>query len=57
VVYEDGLRIGARVRHQSFGVGTVVAIEGRGEQQKVTVLFPRVGRKKLVAKFAGLEPA
>jgi len=57
VVYEDGLRIGARVRHQSFGVGTVVAIEGRGEQQKVTVMFPRVGRKKLVAKFAGLEPA
>jgi ATP-dependent DNA helicase UvrD/PcrA len=59
VVYdgEDGLRIGARVRHAMFGVGTVQGLEGRGESRKATVLFKSVGRKKLVLKFAGLEPA
>jgi DNA helicase-2/ATP-dependent DNA helicase PcrA len=58
VVYdEDALRVGSRVRHGTFGVGTVKGLEGAGEQQKVTVLFPSVGTKKLVLKFAGLEPA
>ena len=59
VVYddEDGLRIGSRVRHTTFGIGTVQRLEGRGEQQKATVLFRSAGSKKLVLKFAGLEPA
>jgi len=58
VVYdEDGLRIGSRVRHGTFGVGTIKRVEGAGEQQKVTVLFRSVGAKKLLLKFAGLEPA
>src|SRR5207245_1764174 len=41
IVYdnEDGLRIGSRVRHATFGVGTVQRLEGAGEQQKATVLF------------------
>ncbi len=57
VVYdEDGLRIGARVRHGLFGVGTVKGLEGAGESQKVTVLFPSVGAKKLLLRVAGLEP-
>jgi DNA helicase-2/ATP-dependent DNA helicase PcrA len=59
---EDGpggasLRVGTRVRHASFGVGTVQRLEGSGEAQKATVLFASVGRKKLILKFAGLEPA
>lgn len=58
VVYDgDGLRIGSRVRHGTFGLGTVKRLEGAGEQQKVTVLFRSVGAKKLLLKFAGLEPA
>ncbi len=57
IEYEDGLRIGARVRHATFGVGTVQRLEGSGEQQKVTILFGSSGRKKLMVKFAGLEPA
>ncbi len=59
VVYDgdDGLRIGARVRHESFGLGTVQLIEGNGENQKVTVMFRTVGRKKLLLRAAGLEPA
>ena len=54
---EDGLRVGARVKHATFGVGTVQRLEGAGEGQKATVLFGSVGRKKLILKFAGLEPA
>ena len=58
VVYdEDGLRIGSRVRHGTFGIGTIKRLEGTGEQQKVTVLFRSVGAKKLLLRFAGLEPA
>jgi DNA helicase-2/ATP-dependent DNA helicase PcrA len=51
------LRVGTKVRHATFGVGTVQRLEGAGDTQKATVLFGSVGRKKLVLKFAGLEPA
>jgi DNA helicase-2/ATP-dependent DNA helicase PcrA len=54
---EEGLRIGLQVRHIKFGVGTVRRIEGQGDNQKVTVYFHRIGPKKLLVKFAGLEPA
>jgi DNA helicase-2/ATP-dependent DNA helicase PcrA len=51
------MRPGVRVRHPLFGVGTVLRREGEGDDLKVTVSFPGVGAKKLVARFAGLEPA
>jgi DNA helicase-2/ATP-dependent DNA helicase PcrA len=54
---DQGLRIGLQVRHIKFGVGTVRRIEGQGDNQKVTVYFHRFGPKKLLVKFAGLEPA
>ena len=54
---EEGLRIGLQVRHIKFGVGTVRRVEGQGDNQKVTVYFHRFGPKKLLVKFAGLEPA
>jgi DNA helicase-2/ATP-dependent DNA helicase PcrA len=54
---EEGLRLGSRVRHVKFGLGTVRRIEGNGDQQKVTVQFATVGYKKLLLRFAGLEPA
>jgi DNA helicase-2/ATP-dependent DNA helicase PcrA len=54
---DQGPRIGMRVRHVKFGVGTVRRLEGQGDNQKVTVYFNRVGPKKLLLKFAGLEPA
>ncbi len=59
VVYdepEDGLRIGARVRHATFGVGVVKGVEGSGDGRKATVLFQNAGLKKLMLRFAGLEP-
>jgi DNA helicase II / ATP-dependent DNA helicase PcrA len=51
----DPMRPGSRVRHPLFGVGTVLRSEGAGDELKVTVSFPGVGAKKLVARFAGLE--
>jgi DNA helicase-2/ATP-dependent DNA helicase PcrA len=52
-----GARAGMRVRHRQFGVGTIVAVDDDGDDCKVTVRFAAVGVKKLVARFAGLEPA
>ena len=46
---------GARVRHSKFGVGTVEGADGQGAQLKLTVRFPAVGVKVILARF--LEPA
>jgi DNA helicase-2/ATP-dependent DNA helicase PcrA len=51
------LRTGMRVRHAQFGVGNVIAVEEHADDVKVTVRFNTVGVKKLLAKFAKLEPA
>jgi len=51
------LRTGMRVRHAQFGVGTVVSVEEHNDDLKITVRFNLVGVKKLLAKFAKLEPA
>jgi DNA helicase-2/ATP-dependent DNA helicase PcrA len=51
------MRPGARVRHPLFGLGTVVRSEGVGEDLKLTVTFAGIGAKRLVARYAGLEPA
>jgi DNA helicase-2/ATP-dependent DNA helicase PcrA len=50
-------KLGSRVRHPKYGLGTVVGCEGDGEDAKLTVSFPGYGQKKLVEKFAGLERA
>jgi len=50
-------RPGMRVRHAQFGVGTVTAVEPQNDDLKITVRFVSVGVKKLLAKFARLEPA
>ncbi|MHB8735359.1 MAG: ATP-dependent helicase [Terriglobales bacterium] len=52
-----GLKPGSRVKHQRYGTGTVLRIEGQGEDVKVTVSFPGYGLKKMVEKFASLELA
>ena len=54
---------GARVRHQAFGLGTVVAVRpsgspsGRGQDHELTVDFQDAGIKKLLLSLAPLEPA
>jgi len=53
----SGLRVGKRVRHKQFGVGSIMAIEDQGDDMRVTVKFNAVGTKKLLARYANLEPA
>ena len=50
---EQSLSRGRRVRHPTLGDGVVLESEGDGE--KLTVYFDRVGKRKLVAKYASLE--
>jgi DNA helicase-2/ATP-dependent DNA helicase PcrA len=51
----DGFKLGSRVRHPKFGYGTILRLEGNGEETKLTISFPGYGLKKLVAKYAELE--
>jgi DNA helicase-2/ATP-dependent DNA helicase PcrA len=48
----DGLREGSVIEHQRFGIGTVVKLEGSGENLKATVTFRNLGTKQLLLKFA-----
>ena len=47
-----GLHEGAIIEHQRFGRGTVVRVEGTGENTKATVTFENTGTKQLLVKFA-----
>ncbi|MDY4626597.1 MAG: UvrD-helicase domain-containing protein [Prevotella sp.] len=46
------LHEGVRIEHQRFGLGTVLKLEGKGENAKATVDFDNAGRKQLLLKFA-----
>ena len=46
---------GSMISHAKYGRGTVLRIEGQGDDAKLTVSFPGHGLKKLVAKFAGIK--
>ena len=43
---------GAKIEHQRFGVGTVLKLDGSGENAKATVQFVNSGTKQLLLKFA-----
>ncbi len=47
---------GTRVRHPTLGQGTVLELDGVGDLAKITVVFDREGRRRLLLKFANLEP-
>ena len=49
--------IGKRVRHSKYGVGTIIQIEGEGDDRKLTVSFLDYGPKKLVERYANLQLA
>jgi DNA helicase-2/ATP-dependent DNA helicase PcrA len=48
------LKRGQRVRHETFGDGTILTMEGSGPDAKLTVYFDRAGSKKFIAKYAKL---
>ena len=43
---------GQTIEHERFGLGTVVKIEGTGENAKATICFKNVGEKQLLLRFA-----
>jgi DNA helicase-2/ATP-dependent DNA helicase PcrA len=62
--YEDedqstgmALKLGMKVRHPQFGIGTVLSVEALDDDTKLVVRFVAVGTKTLRAKYARLEPA
>ncbi len=52
----EGLQIGCNVRHPTFGEGVLLGVEGSGDAVRVSVQFRRVGLKRLMLKYAALEP-
>ena len=51
----SGYNKGQRVRHPTFGVGSIFSLEGSGSDLKISVLFQDQTIKKFVAKYARLE--
>jgi DNA helicase II / ATP-dependent DNA helicase PcrA len=47
--------VGTRVRHPNYGLGTVLRVEGEGDDRKFTVSFIDHGTKKLLERYAKLE--
>ena len=53
--HELGIRVGDDVRHNKWGEGVVLLIEGAGEKAEAVVRFPEVGEKRLLLSWAPLE--
>jgi DNA helicase-2/ATP-dependent DNA helicase PcrA len=51
---ESTFRLGQRVRHPKFGEGEVRGFTGTGGDLKLTVYFPKVGPKTIIARFVEL---
>ena len=51
--------LGRKVRHPTYGTGTIVGVEGDegDEDRRVAVSFPGRGTKKFIERYAQLEPA
>ncbi len=52
---DSGYAKNTKVRHPTFGIGTIYSTEGSGDAMKVEVLFQDSTIKKFVAKYARLE--
>ena len=47
--------IGQRVRHPTYGVGTIIQVDGEDDDRRLTVSFADYGTKKLVERYANLS--
>jgi DNA helicase-2/ATP-dependent DNA helicase PcrA len=43
--------VGMRVQHAQFGEGRIVSVDGQGPNAKLTIDFPKVGLKRVIARF------
>jgi len=46
------LVVGQRVSHDTFGLGTVVALAGEGDKSEATINFGAYGDKRLLLRYA-----
>ncbi len=51
----NDIKSGMKVEHQQFGKGSVLQIEGDGNNKKAVIFFPNFGEKKLLLRFARLR--
>jgi DNA helicase-2/ATP-dependent DNA helicase PcrA len=49
--------VGVRVRHPTYGLGTIIAVEDEDDDRKLTVSFVDHGTKRLLERYANLERA
>ncbi len=49
------LAVGERVSHDTFGLGTVVAVAGAGDNAEATINFGQYGEKRLLLRYAPVE--
>ncbi len=51
----SGLTTGMEVKHEKFGDGKVLTLEGNATNRIATIFFPNFGEKKIMLKFAKLK--
>ena len=49
-------RPGDKAKHGKWGVGTVISVEGKGEETVLKIAFPDQGVKGLMQKYAPITP-
>ena len=49
------LAVGDRVSHDTFGLGTVIAVNGAGDRAEATINFGSAGEKRLLLRYAPVE--
>ncbi len=54
-LFDGNVVVGNIVEHNRFGAGEVIALEGKGPNQKAEIKFNTVGKKKLLLQFAKLR--
>ena len=52
---KSGIAAGAKVKHKTFGVGTVVQIKGQGDSMEATIAFESQGIKKVMIAYEPIE--
>jgi DNA helicase-2/ATP-dependent DNA helicase PcrA len=49
--------LGKQVRHPTYGVGTIIGVEGDEDDLKLSISFPGRGTKKILERYGNLKPA
>ena len=51
----DSINVGMKVRHEKFGIGTIVSLSKTADDAKLTIAFDKMGIKILMLSMAPLE--